>query len=211
MHTDPEDPVRTAKPPVWLVASLISGLALTTCLAFLLGLSYRREARLFRSLTTARQEAVTARRTREDALRRLKSQAALRESLQERTQQQGEALSALRAADKKTQQRYRHSEKELGALVRESQDKSEELIRRHHRIRELQKEVEKLTEQRDAALNVSVERERRIRNEYEAELRTERTRREELERHLSALDEIRALRGRLRRLVDALEQAVESE
>jgi hypothetical protein len=200
----------TNAPAPWLLASLGGSLLVVSALAVLLGLSYRREAAAYRQASNAARRGNRAERETARIREELDAQIRRSESLENRALEQGEALSALRRSDRKTRAQHRASEKELGELLRSGEDKSRELIRRHHRILELQRDVERLTEERDATIEFSRKREHRTRREYEAELRTERHRREELEEKLSALDEIKELRDRLRELVDALEQAVES-
>jgi hypothetical protein len=132
-------------------------------------------------------------------------------NLEDRTERQDAAISDLRARKAETQKSHAASEKEVGILLRSSEDKSSELIRRHNRILELQTEVERLTRESERASELLRAREQRLRREYEAALSNERSKRRDLETRLRDLDEIAALKSRLKRLVEEMEEASRSE
>jgi len=193
------------------LVALGASLLIVVVLSILLGLSFGREAELYRELDTARSYAASAHRAVVQSKAELERGRARQQNLEDRTERQDAAISDLRAQKAETRKSRAASEKEVGILLRSSEDKSEELIRRHNRILELQTTVEKLTQENERAIELSSAREERIRREYEAALSNERSKRQDLESRLRDLDEIAALKSRLKRLVEAMEEASRSE
>jgi chromosome segregation ATPase len=186
-------------------------LAFMGILSILLGLSYRSEGLLADELADARMHLAAAERVANTAQSKLENQQLISEDLESLTAEKEKVLSNLMQNKRQAQKQYMESEKEVGSLLKTSEDKSEELIRRHRRIEELQQDVVRLSREREAAVQLSRERIDRLRQEYEAEIRSERARRESLEEKLGALDEINALRDRLRELVEVIEDSVYSD
>jgi hypothetical protein len=203
-------PAQDGLPPFFLVM-LGGALAFMGILSILLGLSYRSEGLLADELADARMHLAAAERVANTAQSKLENQQLISEDLESLTAEKEKVLSNLMQNKRQAQKQYMESEKEVGSLLKTSEDKSEELIRRHRRIEELQQDVVRLSREREAAVQLSRERIDRLRQEYEAEIRSERARRESLEEKLGALDEINALRDRLRELVEVIEDSVYSD
>jgi septal ring factor EnvC (AmiA/AmiB activator) len=194
-----------------LLVALVGTLALTAVLAVVLGLAYRREALWHTEMASFRTQLADAERTAGELRQRLADEEGLRQALERRTESQDATLADLRHERRRVDQSHAVAERDVDTLLRTGEDKSEELTRRHNRIIELQDAVERLISDKQTLGEQAHDREARIRREYEAAIGTERTRREELERQLGALEDIRTLRQRLRRLVEEMEQRVSSK
>lgn len=90
-------------------------------------------------------------------------------------------------------------------LLKESEQATKELYRRHQRIVELQTEIERLGQERIDAKELAASAEQLMRDQYESELRIERAKRKKLEEQLKDLDAIRQERVRLSKFVRQLE------
>lgn len=187
-------------------AILIALIGLLTCLMVFLGLAYKKRLVLSEELSKAKRLLQETELARNEAQRELERQTEIVKMLEANVRRRAEDVSSLKAAGEEVRELYAESERERDTLIRKSEEKSQELERRHRLIVDLQDEIENLIRERAELADASYARELALRREYEAKLRQERSRREVLEEKLSALDEIVRLRNRLRRLADELEE-----
>lgn len=187
-------------------AILIALIGLLTCLMVFLGLAYKKRLVLSEELSKARRLLQETELARNEAQKELERQMEIVKMLEANVRRRAEDVSSLKAAGEEVRELYAESERERDTLIRKSEEKSQELERRHRLIVDLQDEIENLIRERAELADASYARELALRREYEAKLRQERSRREVLEEKLSALDEIVRLRNRLRRLADELEE-----
>ena len=191
-----------------LYALVAISLAFGAATAALYGTSRRRQGRLIGKLESDLALAEETRAQLEAALAREK---ALREELAAASRRHGETVSTLLKGGEERRRRYTRAEQERREMSRVAEEKSDELIQRHNRIVELAEQVERLVRETSEARDAAHERERELRRIYEAEVRTERLRREELEEKLAVLDEINGLREELHALADRMQELVREE
>ncbi len=191
-----------------LYALAAISLAFGAATAALCGISRRRQGRLIGQLEAELALAEETRAALEGALAREK---ALREGLAAESRRHGKMVSSLREGDEERRRRYTRAEQERRETSRVAEEKADELIQRHNRIVELAEQVERLVTEKSEARDAAHERERDLRRVYEAELRGEHLRREELEEKLAVLDEINGLREELHVLADRMQELVREE
>lgn len=208
VREEPRSSTRRDRRRAALYALVMISLALGAATVALYSISRRRQGRLIRRLESELALAEETRVRFEEVLAREK---ALREDLAAESRRHGKMVSSLREGDEERRRSYTRAEQERREMSRVAEEKSDELIQRHNRIVELAGQVERLVREKSDARDAAHERERELRRVYEAELRNERLRREELEEKLAVLDEITGLRAKLHRLADKMQELVRKE